>query len=67
MPLYSGGALDTGVASLQQFLGGQLVIETLENGTTRVYADDGQGGAPELTAEECALIGAALVALGAST
>lgn len=63
MPLYSAGIGD--ISSVLMFLGGQVVIETDAQGVTRVYADDGEGGAPLLTAADCAQIGAALAALGA--
>lgn len=64
MPLYGAGAGDN-ANDVQTFLDGHFAIVTDEQGTTRIYADDGDGGAPELTTADCAQIGAALAALGA--
>jgi hypothetical protein len=61
VPLYGAGRPDNG--NVQQFCDGNVVLETI-NGVTRLYADDGDGNAPELTAADCAAIGAALTALG---
>lgn len=63
-PLYGGGLSENGTTVLS-FLSGMVVLEVSEGGTVRIYADDGDGYAPELTAADCAQIGAALTALGA--
>ncbi|NHC16064.1 hypothetical protein [Motilibacter deserti] len=64
MPFYGGGRPGDDVTSIQQFCGGNVVLVTTSDGITRVFADDGGGNAPELSTSDCALIGAALVALG---
>ena len=64
MPFYGGGRPDDDVTSVQHFCGGNVVLVTTADGRARVYADDGNGEAPELSPADCALVGAVLVSLG---